>query len=475
MHAHTIGNLASAESEYRALISEKVRTPQLYCQLALICAQTERRDEADGLWKKALAIDPGLLEARMNLADSYQLAGRAELAGQQYRKVIAANKHFVAAKYLLANILKSQGKMDEASSLYQGIMAQQPEYTQAHFTYSGIHKYTDSSDPHFKLMREQYQKEGLSTESRTHLAFALAKASEDIGDYSNAFSYLKSGNDLRFADFDYDIESDKALMRSIIQSFSTDALSQLQLNPERSGRPIFIVGMPRSGTSLVEKILASHSDVYGAGELHNMFALGASQFLRQSEDFQFKSLDSYAAETFEQVGRTYIEQVAALNSEAARVTDKLPFNMMMVGLIRLALPNATIIHCVRDAKDNCLSIYKQNFTTANYRFAYNLKTIAQFHNQYRQLMQHWHEVLPGAMYDVCYESLAQNPEEEIRKLLAACNLEFQEACIRFEKTEAVVKTASAFQVRQPMYTSSVRLWEKYRQFLGPMLDELEAD
>jgi hypothetical protein len=203
-----------------------------------------------------------------------------------------------------------------------------------------------------------------------------------------------------------------------------------------------------------------------------MFALGAHYFLRQSGDFQFQALDSYAPETFETVGKAYLEQIAALNDNASRVTDKLPFNMMMAGLIRMALPNAKIIHCIRDAKDNCLSIFKQNFTTANYRFAYNLKTIAQFHNQYRILMRHWHETMPGAIYDVCYESLATDPEVEIRKLLDACNLDFQERCLRFEKTEAVVKTASAFQVRQPMYTSSVGLWEKYGEFLRPMLQEL---
>ena len=233
--------------------------------------------------------------------------------------------------------------------------------------------------------------------------------------------------------------------------------------------------MPRSGTSLVEKILASHTAVYGAGELHNLFALGARYFLRESGNFRFRALDTYAPEIFETVGNAYIEQIAALNSGASRVTDKLPFNFMMAGLIRIALPNAKIIHCVRDAKDNCLSIFKQNFTTANYRFAYNLKTMAQFHNQYRKLMRHWHKTMPGAIYDVCYESLARQPEQEIRKLLEACDLDFQDSCVSFEKTEAVVKTASAFQVRQPMYTSSVGLWEKYGQFLGPLLDELADD
>lgn len=474
IHAHSTGRLALAEAGYRALIAEKIRSPELYCKLALICAQSARRDEADVLWKKALAIDPHFLEAQMNLADSYQQAGDIERASDIYRRVVARHKDLYVAKYLLANILKSQGKLDEASVFYQQIVVQQPDYTQAHFTYSGIHRYKDKTDPHFSSMLELYQRGDLSTEGRIHLAFALAKASEDIGDYPEAFNYLKSGNDLRFRELNYDIQSDKALIQSIIQTFSADAIARLQVTAESSNRPIFIVGMPRSGTSLVEKIIASHSDVYGAGELEYMFALGTSRFLGESNNFEYQPLDSYPKSTFEIVGKTYLEQIAVLNNKASRVTDKMPFNMMMVGLIRIALPNAKIIHCVRDARDTCLSIFKQNFATGNYRFAYNLKTVAQFHNQYRQLMRHWHETTPGAIYDVSYESLTRNPEHEIRELLSACDLEFEESCLTFEKTEAVVKTASAFQVRQPMYTKSVGLWEKYRQFLGPMLDELEG-
>jgi len=465
IQAQSTGNLAFAEAEYRSLIVANVRTPQLYCSLAQICAH---------LWKKTLEIDPTFLEAQMNLADSYQLAGDIERAGKVYRRVISDHQDFVIAIYMLGNILKSQGKLEEASAFYQQAMAQKPDYTQAHFTYSGIHKYKDRSDPHIGSMLTLYQKDTLNIESRIHLAFALAKAHEDIGDYRQAFEYLKSGNDLRFEEFNYDIESDKALIQNIIRIFSKEAISKLRIHAESSNRPIFIVGMPRSGTSLVEKIIASHSDVYGAGELETMFALGTSCFLAEIGNYEYQPLDSYAESTFEMVGKSYLEQIALLDNQAIRVTDKMPFNMMMIGLIRIALPNAKIIHCVRDAKDTCLSIFKQNFTTGNYRFAYNLKTVAQFHNEYTKLMKHWHESMPGTIYDVSYESLTQNPEHEIRELLSACGLEFQESCVNFEKTDAVVKTASAFQVRQPMYTSSVRLWEKYQQFLGPMLDELQG-
>lgn len=473
VQAHSAGQLAAAEAGYRALIAEDVRSPESYCRLASICAQSGRRDEADALWKSALAIDPDSLEAQMNLADSYQLAGDLDLAGKTYRRVIARHRDFVIARYMLGNLLKSQGRLEDAADCYQQVMAQQPAYTQAHFTYSGIHRYRDDSDPHIGVMLDLYERGGLNAEGRTHLAFALAKAYEDIGDYATSFGYLKSGNALRFQEFNYDIESDRALIQSIIRTFNAEAISRLEINAEQSARPIFIVGMPRSGTSLVEKIIASHSEVYGAGELEYMFAQGTSRFLNAANNFEYEPLDRYPPATFEAVGKTYLEQLARLNNEATRVTDKMPFNMMMVGLIKIALPNAKIIHCVRDARDTCLSILKQNFTTGNYRFAYDLKTVAQFHNQYRELMRHWHQTLPGEIYDVRYESLTQNPEQEIRALLAACDLEFEDACLAFNKTDAVVKTASAFQVRQPMYTKSVALWQKYEAFLGPMLEELQ--
>lgn len=469
---HSTGSFSVAEAEYRKLLADGVRLPQLYCNLAAICAQTARREEADILWRRALEIDPDSVEAQMNLADSHQLAGDIDKAGNIYRRIIAARGDFHIAQYLLANILKAQGKLDEAQVLYEQIIRRRPDYTQAHFSYSSIRKYSDPSDPHIEQMLNLYQEGELNSENRIHLDFALAKAYEDIGDYERAFAHLESGNKLRTEQFDYDIESDRALIQSIIQVFTKGVLSDDVPNAEKSDRPIFIVGMPRSGTSLVEKILASHSQVYGAGELDYMFALGTSHFLGPKNDFIFQSLSSDEQNVFAEIGRAYLEKIKLLDSVAAHVTDKMPFNFMMIGIIRLALPNAKIIHCVRDARDTCLSIFKQNFTTGNYRFAYDLRSVAQFHNLYVELMSHWKQVAGDSIYDISYEALTQNPEEEIRKLLAGCNLEFEERCLHFQKTKATVRTASAFQVRQPMYRSSVGLWENYRDFLGPMLEEL---
>lgn len=471
--AQSKGDLAFAEKAYRALVAEKVPVPHPYCNLAQICNQSERFEEARRLWKTALSIDAASVQARMGLAAHYELLGNSEQAIKACQQVLAREPDYIPARYLMANQFKARGEFAEAMALYQEIMARQPDYTQAHFTYSGIHKYRSASDPHIDTMRGLLESGRLSTEQRVQLAFALSKAFEDLQDYPQAFRFLERGNSLRRDSFHYSIDSDADLISNIMHTFNREDISRLRVDANPSKRPIFIVGMVRSGTSLVEKILSSHTDVYGAGELQYIFRLAGELFLKESLRYQFAPLGAYPTGTFEQFGKAYLEKVDLLDRGSPHVTDKMPFNMMMIGLIKIALPNAKIIHCVRDARDTCLSIFRQNFTTGNYRFAYDLTSLGKYHNLYRQLMQHWHAVFPGAIYDINYESLTQNPEHEIGQLLNACDLEWQDACLDFHKSPGVVKTASYFQVRQPMYTSSVNLWQKYEEFLQPLLDALD--
>ena len=423
--------------------------------------------------KPALAADPGSLDAAMGQALGYERMGRAAEAMDVYQRIVRRWPAYIPARYLLANLLKAQGRFDEAADIYRRIIAEQPDYTQAHFTYSGIHRYRERTDPHIAQMHALLHSGALPVEKQVHLAFALGKAFEDLQEDRGAFRYFELGNRLRRGTFHYAIESDAELIHNIMRTFNRDAVARLRLEAQPSRRPIFIVGMVRSGTSLVEKILASHAAVHGAGELEHAFALGVRLFLDPALHCQFRPLDTYPASAFETFGRTYLANLDALGTQAPRITDKLPFNMMMVGLIRAALPNATIIHCVRDARDTGVSIYRQNFATDNYRFAYDLTTIGQFHNLYRQLMRHWHETYPGAIHDVQYEALVRDPEPEIRKLLAACDLEWDDACLRFHSTPGLVTTASFYQVRQPMYTESVGAWQHYRDFLQPLLQALE--
>ncbi|GHE98319.1 tetratricopeptide repeat-containing sulfotransferase family protein [Thalassotalea profundi] len=535
-------DLQKAESIYRSLIKENISLPEPYSQLALICAMTNRIDEARSLWsyvleihpqfigallglgdickfeknytnainyyqkvtllnkkhalsflnisyclkqlgkfsesetacKKAITISPNYKQAKEFLGELLVIKGDFEQANKVLNQLISEEPNNVKALYSLGNLLKSKGDFDQAKSCYQKIFLINPEYTQAHFTYSTIHKYLDKNDPHIQLMLTQYSNNKNTEENKIQLSFALAKAYEDIQEYSKSFQYLTTGNQLRFERYNYDISSDQTFIKNIIEVFNKDAINALSIKSNSSNTPIFIVGMPRSGTSLVEKILSTHTEVHGAGELDYFFQLGTSALLSENSNYLFSPLNNYANELFQQMGNSYIEKLNLLNHKAKYVTDKLPFNMLLIGLIKVALPNAKIIHCVRDPKDNYLSIFKKNFTTDNYRFAYNLTTLGQFHHLYSELMAHWHSVFPDSIYDIEYESLISDPENEIKKLINICNLDWQEECLKFHKSEAIVTTASAFQVRQPIYNSSIGIWKKYETFLTPLLKELDS-
>ncbi|MEJ2399882.1 MAG: sulfotransferase [Xanthomonadales bacterium] len=475
LQAHTAGDLAFAESVYRGLLADRVRQPQVFNNLALICMQTDREREALQLLKTALRVAPRFPDARMHLAALYERQGRTDRALQCYERLLSEQPGLYVARYLAANLLKAEGRMEEAKDHYRTVLAQKPDYTQAHFTYAGLHRYERSDDPHLAEMRALYDADALETDGRIQLAFALAKAYEDLEDYGRAFRYLEAGNGLRYRKYAYDIEGDRELFDNIIETFSPDAVRALQVPGQASERPIFIVGMPRSGTTLVERILASHSDVCAGGELDYLYALGVARFLRVSGQVRFEPLDRYPREAWASVGREYLEKIDRLDDGAARVTDKLPMNFMMIGLIRFALPEAKIVHCVRDPRATCLSIYKQNFNTENYRFAYDLRTVAQFHKLYQRMMDHWRRVFPGAIHDIEYEALTREPERQIRDLLSACGLDWQPACLEFHRGRGVVRTASYSQVRQPLYDSSVTLWKRYEAYLGPLFDELARD
>ena len=533
-------NFQLAEQEYRKLIAQKVNLPQVYSQLALICAMTQRNSEAKQFWnftlklspnyigalmgladvykfernfqkaigyyqrgisinpnisaaylslsfshiqlgeidlgekacRKALQIDPNLYSAQDYLGQIYVLKGELTKALSMFEGLLKQQPNNVSALYAIGNIRKSEGKFKEALDIYRKIFKVQPQYTQAHFTYSSIYKYKDETDEHILLMLELYNTPNIPVANKIHLAFSLAKAFEDIGYFDKSFSFLKVGNKLRFDQFNYDIESDKALIHSIIDVFNADVIGSSEVRADESKVPIFIVGMPRSGTSLVEKVLATHSEVYGAGELDYFFQLGTRGLLTESTNYLYKPLSTYNNEHLNCIAKTYLDKIKTLSPDAKHITDKLPFNMLLIGLIKLVLPNAKIIHCAREPIDNCLSIYKRNFTTDNYRFAYDLKALAKFHKLYEKLMEHWHKTFPDSIYDVQYEALTQNPEVEIRKLIEYCGVEWQDECLKFDKSKAIVTTASAYQVRQPMYTSSVGVWERYKEHLSPLIEEL---
>ncbi len=469
-------NFGNAIEFYQRALKQKRDLVIVYAHMAFCFLQLGEFVQARKACLAGLTFEKSHLHTQQLLAQAEMALGNIDEAQALYLEVIKTQPDHVETLYALANLKKAKGDINAAKQLYQKILGLKPSFAQAHFLLSKIHQYSSVDDPQLTQMQAHLDTAQPSDQILYH--FAIAKALEDCGQYAHAFEHLNKGNALRFSTFNYDIRTDEAFIGSIINSFSKKSMAQVLANkdfkPNESAKPIFIVGMPRSGTSLVEKILASHSDVYGGGELEHFFGLGTRGFLTQETGFLYKDISTYEIKMFNEIADAYLAKVGDMASNVAHVTDKLPFNMLLIGLIHLVFPKAKIIYCRRNAIDTCLSIYKQNFTTDNYRFAYNLQSLGQFYNLAEKLMAHWQAICPDAFVDIEYEALIANPEQQIRKLVQLCELPWQDECLHFHKSKGVVTTASAYQVRQPIYNSSVELWRRYEKQLTPLLNELQT-
>jgi hypothetical protein len=300
---------------------------------------------------------------------------------------------------------------------------------------------------------------------RIYLHFALGKAYDDLGDAEAAFTHLNAGNTLKRRTNGYDESKALALFERIGRTFDPAFLADARVGIADAA-PIFVIGMPRSGTTLVEQIISSHPDVGAAGEISVM-----NDIARALGRFP-EIVRTLGGDDLSRVGEEYVRRLHAYAPDAARVTDKTPSNMFFVGFIHLVLPNAKIVHVRRDPVDTCLSCYSQLFTREQ-GYAFDLGELGRYYRAYHHLMQHWRDVLPKErMLDVRYEDVVADTEGEARRLLAYCGLEWDERVLLFHQNQRAVGTASASQVRQPIYKTSVARWRRYETHLRPLLDAL---
>jgi hypothetical protein len=314
----------------------------------------------------------------------------------------------------------------------------------------------------------------LSPEDRLNLEFALGKAWMDAREPDRAFAHLETGNRLKRASLTYDVEADAERLAAIARSFTPEVMARLAGSGDPSGLPVFIVGMPRSGTSLIEQILASHPQVHGAGELPVLETILGRVRGPDRQPLGYPQLMSMLGpRDMAMLGRAYVEQVAALAPDKPRLVDKMPANFCFAGLIHLILPNARIIHCRRDPIDICLSCYSKKFVQGN-NFTYDLTELGLYHRAYEALMAHWRGLLPPERFiEVDYEAVVEDLESQARRLIAFCGLDWDPACLSFHQTQRPVRTASANQVRQPLYRTSLARWKPYQVHLAPLLDILK--
>ena len=461
---HQTGQLGEALNSYERAISIKHAYPTAHNNLGLIALSQGQLDNALKSFEWAVAYSPEYAEAHNSLGAALQELKQFEKAKVSFKKAVALNPQYAQGLHNLAILCEIINLPDEASEYYEKALAVEPNYAEAYRNQSRTKKYK-KNDPQIAQMQSIYSNDNLSISDKVHINFALAKVNEDLGNQKDFFKHLDEGSRLRKKQLNYNINETEEFHSSLIRLFSEDQpkIKQLSLDP-LDIRPIFIVGMPRSGTSLVEQIISSHHSVHGAGELNN-FKNVVTPALK---NYIGNLTNTINEDDLLSIRKNYIKSLMDLNVSEKIITDKMPVNFRMIGLILTAIPEAKIIHLTRNPKATCWSNYKHYFANEN-GFTFDQEDLARFFILYQELMGFWHKSFPNKIHDISYERLTTHQEDETQKLLKYCELDWDNNCLNFHKNTRAVHTASASQVRQKMYQGSSDAWKKYEKFLQPLI------
>ena len=464
-----IHQLDNAIECYEKAITLKHAYPEAHNNLGIIMLERNQLDIAVKSFEWAVAYSPNYAEAYNNLGAVFQELNQFDKAIEQYKKAIIINPEYAQAFNNLGCSCEILGFKDEALIHYEKAIACNPKFAEAYRNLSNIKKFTEK-DPQIGQMQSLNSSSDVSLSEKVQLNFALAKVNENLGNNDKFFKFLNEGNRLRKQELNYSFTESKNFHSILLKVFSAPLPLMKKSSLKTSNiRPIFIVGMPRSGTSLVEQIIASHHNVHGAGELTNFKEIISpileSHLNQNKEAFLIKDLLS--------IRKQYLDSLSRLNVLETVITDKMPTNFRLIGFILSAFPEAKIIHLKRDARATCWSIYKHYFSSGN-GFTFNQDDLAKFYALYRELMDFWHELFPGKIYDINYEKLTTNQKDETKKLLEYCDLEWDENCLNFHTNKRAIKTASASQVRKKMYQGSSEDWKKYEQNIQPLIRGLSS-
>ncbi|CDX32112.1 Sulfotransferase [Mesorhizobium sp. ORS 3359] len=466
-----LGRVAAAVDFFRGAVDIKPDQLAARDNLGSSLKQLGQFDAAEEIFRGTIGRNPFHVRARIGLAETLQEAGRLDEAIKLFRESLSIRPKDAELLYGLGVAMMEKGKLDEAADLARQAVAVVPGMAKAWLLLTQVKRQTER-DKELAGMEAEHAKAPQGSLARMQLSFGLGKVNDDLKDYGRAFDYFAEGNAIRRQGIDYDPVRTRGEFEAMKAAFDTAFFEKHRMSDISDDTPIFVVGMPRSGTTLVEQIIASHPQVYGAGELNILKTAVGKQFPMSMPGGFPAGIADMPDKAFAEAGQAYLDMLHSRYPGYRHVTDKMPGNFMLVGFLHMMLPKAKIVHCARDAAATCLSIFKVHFRGDSHRYGYDLGELADFHNLYTDIMAHWHKVLPGVVHDVRYEDFVADQEGQTRALMAYLGLPWDDKVLSFHETDRPVRTASAAQVRQPMYQGSVDLWKRYGDRLKPLLDKL---
>jgi Tfp pilus assembly protein PilF len=466
-----VGNLDAAAEAFRKAIAQRPDHLGARDNLGSMQRQLGQFEASEETFRATISLHPFHMRARIGLAETLQEAGKLDTAIEVFREALSIRPKDADLLYGLGVCLMEKGQIAEAIMQFRASLSVQPGLAKAWLMLSRV-KHQENADAELAAMQAQHQRSAADSLERMQLSFGLGKAHDDLKVYDRAFDFFTEGNAIYRKRVKYDKARTRADFEAMKAAFNAEFFGERKPSTIRDETPIFIVGMPRSGTTLVEQIIASHPEVRGAGELSILkMAVGGNFPLDMKGGFP-AGIANMPDRVFADAGNDYLQMLHAHYPDSKHVTDKMPGNFMLIGFLHMMLPNARIVHCARDAVATCLSIFKTHFRGDSHAYSYDLEELADFHNLYTDIMAHWRRVLPGVIHDVRYEDFVADQEAQTRTLIGHLGLPWNEACLNFHETDRPVRTASAVQVRQPMYKGSVDLWKRYGDRLQPLIERL---
>ena len=474
-----LGSIALEEGRYKLatrLLRNAVKLAPDYfaawVDLSRALTEFEQFDDARDAVAELIKLEGSLAYPYVLLGNLESKVGDYEAAVTAFEAALNRQADNGGALAGLGHALKTVGRQEQAIDRYRSCVQRYPTFGEAWWSLANLKTFRFSDDE-VAVMEQHVDEERLGDETRVNINFALGKAYEDRGDYDKAFHRYDMGNQLRRPHEVYDPVQNEALHDQIIEMITPQFIEENASHAEQRNDPIFIVGLPRSGSTLIEQILASHSQVDGTHELPDL-----PRVIRTINQWQIHGKGYPVAVPLlepvhiKELGKQYLDATQRYRKGASRFTDKMPNNFSMVGLLALILPNAKIINARRHPLDSCMGSYKQLFYRGQ-SFTYDLVELGEYYLDYQRIMDHWHKVLPGRVLDVHYENMVANQDDETRRLIEFCDLPWEDACLRFYETDRAVNTASSEQVRQPIYSKSINSWRRFESHLGPLVEVLE--